>query len=251
MLMLGFDPGFDPIDSMMRIILAGGAQFCKTRRHYAGTHDRTLCGLSSGDRVIPPSGLPIVFCTPCLHVMAGMRRLGYMTFRKFRYYAYIVLTIVGVVAVMGLAFREACVGEPPAAITIGVQAEDFSESTFAAMGLMNGFVGCEFLVPGDDVVIKSDNGEPCGIAFHPAISDGHSAGAYRCADGKSEVLVSAPGDIHTQVCIVAHEIGHVAGLKDAPSKTSRGIMNQYVCPDRQIVLSDAESKYLSDKFCAQ
>ena len=130
---------------------------------------------------------------------------------------------------------------------------------------MNRFVGCEFLVPGsphsdyqsrDNVRILSTDGEPCGLAFHTSIDDGHSATAYRCNPSKNfdrpytrfEIHVSKPGDVHTQACIVAHELGHIAGLKDHELRNQRGIMNQYYCPT-PIVLSDAEVDYLSAKFC--
>lgn len=179
-------------------------------------------------------------------------------FRKFRYHLYIGLTIVGVIVMGGLIFREACIAEPPAEIVIGVSSEDFSEPTRAAMDIMNGFVDCEFLVPGDDVLIVSADGEPCGKPFHPNNheGEGHSAGAYQCSKTdpnfrgyEYEIHVSAPGDLRTQVCIAAHELGHVAGLPDKPSKQARGIMNQHVCPERQIVLSDDEVSFLRKKFC--
>jgi len=178
-------------------------------------------------------------------------------FRKFRYYAYIVLTIVGVLVMGGLVFRSACMKLPEARATFGVASDgDYSEPTRAAMDLINGFVGCEFLIQGESAMVMSTDGEPCGLAFHENIESGHSAMAYACSPDapnfrgyRWELHVEQPGNIHTQVCIVAHELGHALGLEDASSKRSIGIMNQHRCPENRIVLSDAESKFLRDKFC--
>ena len=149
-------------------------------------------------------------------------------------------------------FKAVFISLPAARVTLSIQADDFRAPTKSAMGIMNGFVGCEFLVPGDDVRVLSTDGQPCGKSFHPAISDGHSAGTYDCEKRtpRYEVHISYPGDTHTQVCIIAHEIGHVAGLEDHEYKVRnrRGIMNQYNCPT-PIVLSDAEVKFLRAKFC--
>ena len=168
--------------------------------------------------------------------------------RQFKYYTIIVATIVAFVAMAGFIFRDACMDLPEAKMTIGVHSDDFERPTKTAMSLMNAFVGCEFLVPGKDVRIMSTDGEPCGLAFHRAIDDGHSASSYRCDSGGFEVHVSKPGDIHVQTCIAAHEIGHVAGLEDPEKKNQLGIMNQYYCPT-PIILSDDEVKFLSKKFC--
>ena len=181
-----------------------------------------------------------------------------MTFRKFRYYLYIGLTIVGFIVMGGLIFRSACMDLPKAARTFGVTSDgNYSEPTRSAMDVINGFVGCEFLVPGDDAIVMSTDGTPCGKAFHKNIESGHSAMAYACTDPSDpdyrghrwEIHVEQPGNIHTQACIAAHELGHALGLEDAATKSSIGIMNQHVCPEKQIVLADAESKFLRDKFC--
>ncbi len=172
--------------------------------------------------------------------------------RSLKYYLIVGVTILGTLAMGCLVFKSACMDLPTAKVELGIQADDFGSPTKSAMGLMNGFVGCEFLVPGDDVRVLSTDGQPCGKSFHPAIEDGHSAGAYDCKDEKRatryEVHVSYPGNTHTQTCIIAHEIGHVAGLEDHKVRRRRGIMNQYNCPT-PIVLADAEVDFLRAKFC--
>lgn len=165
-----------------------------------------------------------------------------MTWRKIRYYLYIATTIIGVIAVCGLSIWSQCRKLPDAALQIGVYSEGFVEPTSAAMDMLNRAAGCRFLVPGKDVLVKSDDAEPCGsLELH---EPGHSATAYRCRDGW-EVLIALPGDIHTQTCIVLHELGHVAGLEDKPGI---GIMNQYTCPT-PIRISDSERARLAERFC--
>lgn len=173
--------------------------------------------------------------------------------KRFEYHSIIAITIIGAIGMGGLVLRSACGELPAAMLTFGVQSEDFNEPTKEAMGLMNRFVGCEFLVKGKDIGVLSSDGEPCGTAFHRNIDDGHSAGTYVCSPSsrrefRYEIHVERPGDIHTQTCIIAHELGHAVGLEDHRSKGMRGIMNQYDCPTK-IILSDAEVDFLDKKFC--
>lgn len=166
---------------------------------------------------------------------------------------------LGVMTTMGILIVKNCLPLPEAQRTVGVHIENdgiiHKRSVEDAMELMNRFVGCEFLVPGDDIRIMSTDGEPCGLAFHKAIEDGHSAGTYQCDPTSPdyrgyqwEVHVERPGDIHLQVCIAAHEICHALGCKDKP-KGLRGIMNPFHCPDTQIILSDDEVDFLNAQFC--
>jgi hypothetical protein len=132
---------------------------------------------------------------------------------------------------------------------VTVQADDFQRPTRVAMSIINAFVGCEFLVSGGaQVRVLSIDAEPCGETFHHAIEDGHAGTSYACKDGRSEVHVSFPGNTHDQVCIIAHELGHIAGLADHRYRGQRGIMNQYDCPT-PIVLSDYEVGFMRRKFC--
>ncbi len=153
-------------------------------------------------------------------------------------------------AVIGALTMLACRSLPAAKVTLSVYATDFEDPTKSAMGIINGFVGCEFLVPGNEVRVLSTDGQPCGKSFHDAIEDGHSAGTYDCEDRtpRYEIHVMHPGNTHTRACIVAHEIGHAVGLEDHKVRGRRGIMNQYNCPD-MIVLSDAEVSFLREKYC--
>lgn len=153
-----------------------------------------------------------------------------------------------ILIVFGCLVLRNCEPLPAARLTMGVMAEDFPAPTRNAMRILNRFTGCEFLVAGDDIKVLSTDGEPCGESSHPSVEDGHSASAYQCGGAKWEIHVEKPGDLHTQVCIVGHEIGHVAGLEDHDVKGLRGIMDQHSCPT-PIGLSDKEAAFLHAKFC--
>lgn len=146
--------------------------------------------------------------------------------------------------IIALAVGATCSEPPRAKVTIGVNAQDFERATDSAMALMNRWAGCAFLVRGGAVQVMSASGEPCGDPWRPEAEEGHSATAYQCHSEAWEIHVSKPGDLHTQFCIVAHELGHVAGLQDG----GRGIMNQYECPEF-VKLTDAEASFLKGKFC--
>lgn len=130
----------------------------------------------------------------------------------------------------------------PAAKTLGVTSDDFGPATKSAMQLWNGYVGCDFLVPGDDVTVKSDDGEPCGINVRPDNQWWHAAAAYKCGD-KFEILISHPGEIHTQLCIIAHELGHVLGREHARD----GVMSRG-CPSR-VRINDDDTSAVRLAFC--
>ncbi len=166
--------------------------------------------------------------------------------RTIKYY----IGAAAVIIFLAIVLNSACRSLPAAKVTLGVYATDFKAPTKSAMGIINGFVGCEFLVPGDEVRVLSTDGQPCGESFHDAIEDGHSAGTYACEKQAPhyEIHVMHPGNTHTQACIVAHEIGHATGLEDHKVRNRRGIMNQYNCPE-MIVLSDAEVRFLREKYC--
>ena len=172
-----------------------------------------------------------------------------MSFERLRFHLYKWGAIVGAIVVAGLAAWHSCRTLEPAERTIGVFAdENFEKPTAAAMKLINGFAGCELFVEGFDARVLSTDGEPCGATWHPENRTGeHPATAYECPEKvpRFEIHIARPGDIHTQVCIVAHELGHVAGLPDTPGE--RGIMGLRECPEH-IVLSDAEVDHFRT-FC--
>lgn len=144
-------------------------------------------------------------------------------------------------------------GPGAAKTTIGMQATDgYGEELDAAMDIWNGFVGCKFLVPGDDTTVKSDDGEPCGDAMRPEEEWGHAATAYDCKNGHYEILISTPGNVNTQACIIAHEIGH--RLKQfGIEHNSIGVMGHCNDPanNQQNVLRirDADSAAIRKHFC--
>ena len=127
---------------------------------------------------------------------------------KIRYYL-----LMGAFAILAcviiLAMIKVIKGPSEAKITIGVMAQDgYEPETEEAMDLWNGYVGCKFLVPGDDTLVKSDDGEACGDLWRPEEEWGHAATSYRCKDGKSQILLSQPGTSWMQTWTIAHELGH-------------------------------------------
>lgn len=136
---------------------------------------------------------------------------------------------------------------------LAVDAEDFPEATEYAIKLWNGimpnhqalFLAAPVETPHGGVRVLSANGAPCGDPWRPGAEEGHSATAYQCPDGTWEIHVSAPGNIHTQLCIIAHELGHVLGLAD--DKAGAGVMNQTVCPEA-LRVSDKDAAAVVDRY---
>ncbi len=135
-----------------------------------------------------------------------------------------------------------------------VSHEDFTQAAYYSRMLWNNVVlrdpmeerkplfyaGAE----GPRVKIFGANGEPC-VQEGPARGPGHAAHAYQCPDGTWEIHIWAPGDIHTQFCIVAHELGHVLGLADDHSGT--GVMNQKHCP-KLVRVSDKDAAAVRARY---
>jgi len=170
---------------------------------------------------------------------------------KLKFYLYSGVGIIGAAAMAGLVLWKACGTVPEAKRTIGVQASaEYQEATQAAVDVWNGFVGCRFLVDGDDVLVKADDGAPCGDPWRPAAEWDHAATAYRCPTGKSEVLVSRPGNINTQACIIAHEIGHTLAAFGVVHATI-GIMSDGCASDAQnyLRIRDRDVDALRAEFC--
>lgn len=114
---------------------------------------------------------------------------------------------------------------------------EYGEPLAAATDILDRWAGCKVHLP-EVIVVMGADGSPCGDPWRPESEDGHTATAYRCRSGggsRWEIHISRPGDVHTQTCIVLHELGHVLGLSDG----GRGIMNQYDCP-KFIRLTDQE-----------
>ena len=157
------------------------------------------------------------------------------------------------VGALVLSILKVITGPDDAKITIGVQAIDgYDEELEAAMGIWNSFVGCEFLVPGDNTLVKSDDGEPCGSPMRPEEEWGHAATAYECPGGTYQVLISQPGNVNTQATIIAHELGH--RLKEwGVEHATIGVMSKPKDPanDGQNILRirDRDVKALKEHFC--
>ena len=169
---------------------------------------------------------------------------------RFKFYLYSALGIGGAIGMVILVLYTVFRAPPKAKLTIGVTAEDFSEPTRAAMDIWNGFVGCEFFVQGDDVLVKSDDGAPCGQPWRPEGEWDHAATAYRCPNGRTEILVSSPGHLNTQACIIAHELGH--SLKEyGVEHNSIGVMSNNCTTSGQNILRvrDRDVKSLKAAFC--
>lgn len=144
-------------------------------------------------------------------------------------------------------------GPDKAKITIGMQAIDgYGEELEEAMYIWNDFVGCEFLVPGDAILVKSDDGEPCGDLWRPEDEWGHGATSYDCKEGRSQIIMSHPGTTWMQTWSIGHEIGHTLvgfGVEHA----TIGIMGKTPLDDGgsppQIIIRDRDSKAIRDHFC--
>jgi len=172
--------------------------------------------------------------------------------RKVRYYL-IVGTFCLFAGALVLAMVKVLQGPGEAKTTIGVKAIDgYEEETKAAMDIWNGYVGCVFLVPGDNTLVKSDDGEPCGDAMRPEVEWDHAATAYACPDGTFEILISQPGNVNTQAAIIAHEIGH--RLKEwGVGHSASGVMSSPKDPNGKdqnfLRIRDRDSKALREYFC--
>ncbi len=90
--------------------------------------------------------------------------------------------------------------------------------------------------------------QPCGtLGFdRPEREDGHSAVSYQCKDGIWEIHIFESGDLHTQFCIIAHELGHILGLAD--DHRGKRIMNQYYCSEEQVLPSDKDKAAVIERF---
>ena len=126
------------------------------------------------------------------------------TINRVKFYLYSGSAILGVAVMVGIVLWTIFRTLPPARVTIGVHASaEYQEATAAAVDIWNGFVGCEFFVAGDDVEVMADHGAPCGDPWRPPSEWDHAATAYRCPGGGTEILVSQPGHLNTQACIIA------------------------------------------------
>ena len=169
---------------------------------------------------------------------------------KIKFYLYSGSAILGVAAMVVVVFWTIFRTLPESDKAIGVKALDgYGDETEAAMDNINGWVGCKIFVPGDDVIVKGDDGAPCGDPWRPEDEWDHAATAYRCNAELSHVLVSRPGHSNTQACIIQHELGHILGLEHHRF----GAMANCLDPanDQQNVLKvrDADVAKLKREYC--
>ncbi len=178
------------------------------------------------------------------------------TWREIRFKVYVVMPFVVLPIIIALVLWNHYKPLPDATQQIGIEARDFNEPAEAAMNILNRAAGCTIFVPGKDVLFLSTMGEPCGLAFHPGIEDGHAAGTYKCDPGSPnyrgyqwEIHVERPGDLRTQTCIALHEFLHVAGFGDSSDK-SKAMYIEWCPLDGELLWpADSESKKLKKDFC--
>lgn len=135
----------------------------------------------------------------------------------------------------------------PLAIDYG---DDYAEPAAYAIRFWNDVISNQelFTLGGIDVVIVGVSspkvGETCGkFSIHE--TEGHSATTYECKDGTYEIHIAKPGDLHTMLCIIAHELGHILGLAD--DDRGNRVMNQQVCPV-MIQLSDKDRAAVIERY---
>jgi hypothetical protein len=145
--------------------------------------------------------------------------------------------------------------EVPLAIDVS---SDFEEPTKHAMKLWNNIMpegqALFLMAPveaehgGVRIVGDGQLAQPCGgLGFdRPEKEQGHSAASYQCSDGIWEIHIFKPGNLHTQLCIVAHELGHVLGLADDGS--GKRIMNQYYCDPKSLLPSDKDEAAVVNRY---
>lgn len=143
-----------------------------------------------------------------------------------------------------LVWSDKAISKPITPLSV-TTSEDFKVPAQSAVKLWNNITPL-FLIGSklSTVRILSANGEPCGkFSIHE--TEGHSATAYECSGGSWEIHISKPGDLHTQFCIIAHELGHVLGLAD--DKAGSRVMNQKVCPE-MLLVSDKDRAAVLERF---
>lgn len=171
-----------------------------------------------------------------------------MTFQRFRYYLYACTAIGGSMALAAYIVWYLVTPKPPGqrVLEVGATAE-YWDTTEAAIGIWNGFVGCEFLVmtkdQTPDIYVQAEDVEPCGDPWRPAEEWDHAATAYRCGE-QGRIYVAFPGTTHQQASLIGHEIGHILMAQHA----TRGIMAPYK-EDERIIILDKDVDRARRDFC--